>query len=118
MSKIEELQNEAIEAATQHIRQQRQKNQNIKVIACCLTILFSVLIICATVLGYHAITKQQEVIIEQQYALNMQYAGLLDYISGAEIITETVDTGDGDNNTAFIVDGNTVVGGDLNGKSD
>ena len=112
---INELQNEAIAAAAEYIREQRKKNANMRVITYCLTLLLIVAMICATVLGVTAICKQQQTIIEQQYALNMQYAGLLDLMSGATITSETVDTGDGDNGTAFIGDGNTVVGGDLNG---
>lgn len=114
-NKIAELQAEAIEAATQHIREQRKANENMKIKVYCLTALLIVAIICATVIACFSIYTQQQTIIEQQYALNMQYAGLMDYISGAEVITETVDTGDGDNGTALIGDGNTVVGGDLNG---
>lgn len=112
---INELQNEAIAAAAEHIREQRKKNAHLRLIICCLTVLLIVAMICATVLGVTAICKQQQTIIEQQYALNMQYAGLLDLMSGAEITSEYVDTGDGDNGTAFIGDGNTVAGGDLNG---
>lgn len=107
--------NAAIEAATEHIREQRKTAENLRIKVYCLTALLIVAMICAAVVGCFAIYAQQQTIIDQQYALNMQYAGLMDYISGSEVITETVDTGDGDNGTAFIGDGNTVVGGDLNG---
>ena len=74
--KVSELQNEALEAAAEHIRQQRNRNANSRLVAVCLTCLLIVAIICATVLGCNAIMAQQETIREQQYALNMQYAGL------------------------------------------
>lgn len=73
--KISELQKEAIEAAAEHIKQQRTRNANSRLIAACLTCLLVVAMICATVLGCNAIMAQQETIREQQYALNMQYAG-------------------------------------------
>lgn len=82
--KVSELQNEALEAAAEHIRQQRNRNANSRLIAVCLTCLLVVAMICATVLGCNAIMAQQETIREQQYALNMQYAGLLDLFYGSE----------------------------------
>ena len=108
--KISELQNEALEAAAQHIRQQRTR------IAVCLTCLLVIAMICATVLGCTAIMAQQETIREQQYALNMQYAGLCDLLYGAEIVTETIDAGEG---VAIKVEGegNIKSGGDMNGEN-
>lgn len=110
--KISELQNEALEAAAEHIRQQRTKNANSRLIAVCLTCLLVVAIICATVLGCTAIMAQQETIREQQYALNMQYASLMEYVAGAEIITETAEA-DGDGSISVAGDGNTTAGGDV-----
>ena len=115
--KVSELQNEALEAAAEHIRQQRNRNANSRLIAVCLTCLLVVVMICATVLGCTAIMAQQETIMEQQYALNMQYAGLSDLLSGAEIVTEYADTGDGDNGTAVVGDGNVFARGNYNGES-
>lgn len=116
-AKIDELKSEAIATATEHIREQRKRGQNIKTIAACLTVLLAVAMICATVLGCFAIVKQQETIIEQQYALNMQYASLMDLLYGAEVTTETTtneaDAGDG--GTAVAGENNTVVWGDANG---
>lgn len=112
---LNELQNAAIEAATAHIKGQREEHRMTKTKLYCLTVVVCVLIVCASVVACYAIHAQQQTIIEQQYALNMQYAGLLDYVSGAEVTHETAETGDGDNGTAFIGDGNTVVGGDMNG---
>ena len=109
---INELQNAAIEAATDHIRGQRAENHMAKLKLYCLTAVLCVTIICATIIACVSISSQQETIIEQQYALNMQYAGLLDYINGAEIVTEYADSGD--NGTAIIGDGNMLAGGDVN----
>lgn len=114
---LTDLQNEALEAATEHIREQRKRNANSRMIAICLTCLLIVAIICATVLGCTAITAQQETIREQQYALNMQYAGLLDLFYGSEITTEYAETGEGDSGTAIVGDGNYWYGGDYNGES-
>lgn len=115
--KVSELQNEALEAAAEHIRQQRNRNANSRLVAVCLTCLLVVAIICATVLGCMAIMAQQETIIEQQYALNMQYAGLSDLLSGAEIVTEEYTAeSDGDGSISVAGDGNYTVGGDVNGE--
>lgn len=114
--KISDLQNEALEAAAEHIRQQRNRNANSRLVAVCLTCLLVVAMICATVLGCAAIMAQQETIREQQYALNMQYAGLCDLLYGAEIMTETVDAGEG---VAIKIEGegNITSGGDMNGEN-
>lgn len=112
---INELQNEAIAAAAEYIREQRKKNANTRVIAYCLTLLLIVAMICATVLGVTAICKQQQTIIEQQYALNMQYAGLLDLMSGAEITTETHTADSEGDGIAIAGTDNVVIGGDNNG---
>lgn len=116
-SKINELQNEAIAAATDHIREQRKKNENTRIIAYCLAILIGIAMICGTILACIAIIEQQNTIREQQYALNMQYAGLLDYISGAEITTsEYTAQADGDGSISVAGDGNITAGGDINGE--
>lgn len=112
---VTELQNEAIKTATEHIKEQREISKTLKLKVYCLTAFACVVVICATVVGCFAIYSQQQTIIEQQYALNMQYASLMEYVAGAEITHETAETGDGDNGTAFVGDGNTVVGGDING---
>ena len=113
---LNELKNEALAAATQHIRDQRKRLENTKTIAACITVLLVVAIVCGTVLGCYTVKKQQETIIEQQYALNTQYAKLMEYVSGAEVTTETIDGGNG--GTAIKVEGdnNTTAGGDVNGK--
>lgn len=107
------IQKEALDSAAEHIRSQRRTLVNVKIFAICLTALLVVAMVCATVLGVTAITKQQETIIEQQYALNMQYAGLLDYVSGAEITEYFSDSEE--NGTAIAGDGNMIIGGDYGG---
>lgn len=110
---IKTAESEAIGSATKYIKRQKDSVINLRLIICCLTILLIVAMICATVLGVTAICKQQQTIIEQQYALNMQYAGLLDYVSGAEITTttETID-GSGGGIAAKIEGDNNTIGGD------
>lgn len=112
---IGELQNAALETATQHIRGQREASQTNKVKLYCLTTFACIVVICAAIVACFAVYSQQQTIIEQQYALNMQYSSLMEYVAGAEITHESAETGDGDNGTAFVGDGNTVVGGDMNG---
>lgn len=119
MDKMTELQNEALAAATEHIKQQRKRNEcnHLKII--CLTIIICVGLISAAVLGCFAIYSQQETIREQQYALNMQYASLMDLLSGAEITETTTNEADsGDGGTAVAGENNTVVWGDMSGNSE
>lgn len=93
---IEQLQDEAIKAATEHIRNQRISAASQKMKSILIAIVACVLFVCLTVVACFAIYSQNMVIIEQQYALNAQYAGLLDMMNGAEITTEIVDgSGDG-----------------------
>lgn len=118
-NKIQELQAEAIDAATQHIREQRKANENMRIKVYCLTVLLIVAMVCATVIACFSIYSQQQTIIEQQYALNMQYSGLLDYVAGAEVTTTTSKydaQADGEGSIAVAGDGNITAGGDVNGK--
>lgn len=112
---INELQNAAIEAATAHIKGQREENRMTKAKLYCLTAIVCVLIVCASVVACSTIHAQQQTIIEQQYALNMQYASLMEYVAGAEVTT-TQEADSGDNGTAIVGDGNMVAGGDVNGN--
>ena len=116
---INELQNAALEAATEHIRGQRKENKLTKTKLYCITVFSCVLIICAAFVACFAIHSQQKTITEQQYALNMQYAGLLDLIYGAEITNETItnEADSGDGGTAVAGENNTVVWGDMRGES-
>lgn len=104
----------AVRDATDRIQKDKRAHELKKLSLACLTAVLVVACVCATVLGMFTIRKQQETIIEQQYALNMQYAQLLEYVSGAEITTETetyeADAGDG--GTAVAGNNNTTtIGG-------
>lgn len=105
----------AVKDATARIRRDKQIHERKKLLTVCVAALLAAAMVCGTVLGCYTVKKQQETIIEQQYALNMQYAQLMEYVAGAEVTHESAETGDGDNGTAFVGDGNTVVGGDMNG---
>lgn len=110
---INELQNAAIEAATQHIKGQREENRMAKIKIYCLAAIVCTLIVCASVVACFTIYYQQQTIIEQQNALNMQYAGLLDYVSGAEITETHEASADGDGSVAVAGNGNNAAGGDI-----
>lgn len=100
----------AIRDAAQRIRVEKSKNAHRKLVILCGTVALCILLVCLTVLGCMAIWAQQETIREQQYALNSQYASLLDYVAGADIITESAEGG-----TAIVGDDNTTAGGDIIG---
>lgn len=106
----------AVKGATARIHKDRRAHERNKLLIVCGAVLLCVAIVCATVLGCYTISKQQETIVELQYALNMQYAGLLECIAGAEVTTTTTtneaDAGDG--GTAVAGENNTVVWGDMN----
>lgn len=80
------------------IRKERRwhvHQRNCRCALICLTVVLCTLIGCCT---YFTVLVYQE----QQYALNMQYSGLLDYVNGATI-TETGENGviiEGDDNAA------------------
>jgi hypothetical protein len=112
--RISEIQNKVIKTASEHIKEQRVRNRNTKLVAYCITILLAVSIVCGTVLACYTVKQQHDTIIEQQYALNIQYASLMEYVSGAEITT-TYEANSGKNGTAIVGDGNTLAGGDANG---
>lgn len=114
MEKLTELQNEALGAATEHIRQQRKQNEHYRLKIIFLTVALCVAMVCASVIGCFAIYSQQHTIIEQQYALNMQYAGLMDLLSGAEVVTEEYQSNaDGDGSISVAGNNNTTAGGDI-----
>ena len=116
MDEMTTLQNEALNAATEHIRGQRKQAENYKLKIVCLTVALCVAMICASVIGCFAIYSQQQTIIEQQYALNMQYAGLMDLLSGAEVTTETetIDGSDGGVAAKIEGDNNSISAGGSN----
>lgn len=105
----------AVKDATARIQKDKRAHELKKMLVVCGAVVLVVACICGTVLGCYTIKKQQETIIEQQYALNMQYAQLMEYVSGAEITTETNTADAGDGGTAVAGEGNMVVGGDVNG---
>ena len=103
----------AAKDATNRIHKDKLIHERSKLLIVCMSVLLGVAMICGTVLGCYTIREQQNTIIEQQYALNMQYASLMEYIAGAEITESVAESGDG--GTAVAGQGNTVVGGDMNG---
>lgn len=109
----------AVKSATDRIREDRKKQEIKKLLIVCGTVVLVAACVCGTVLGMYTIKKQQETIIEQQYALNMQYASLMDLLSGAEITETTTNEADsGDGGTAVAGENNTVVWGDMDGDSE
>lgn len=108
---VGELQNAAISAATEHIKNQRNENRMTKLKLYCITVVVCVLMICAAVVACFAIYAQQQTIIEQQYALNMQYAQLMEYIASAEVTTETIDGSDGGIAAKIEGDNNAISAG-------
>lgn len=111
---ISELQNAAIEAATKHIRNQREENRLANAKVCLLAALACTLAVCFATVACFAIYQQQETIREQQYALNAQYAQLMEYVSGAEVttVTESYEASADDGGTAVAGNNNTTtIGG-------
>lgn len=109
-----DIQNMAIKQAAEEIRVQGQKNKLMSAKVYCLSLVVSVLLVCLAAIACFAIYQQQETIREQQYALNAQYAQLMEYVSGAEIttVTESYEASADDGSTA--VAGNnstTTIGG-------
>lgn len=96
--------------AAKKIKAEKSKNGTKKLVIICGTVIICVLLASLAVFGCFTVHAQQETIREQQYALNSQYASLLDYVSGAEIITESAEGG-----TAIVGDDNTTAGGDIIG---
>lgn len=72
-----------VKDATNRIQKDKRAHELKKRGLVCATIVLVVACICATIVGVYAIQEQQETIREQQYALNMQYASLMEYVSGA-----------------------------------
>lgn len=111
---IEELQNETLKVATEHIKNQKNRVAIQKLWIICLCVLLCAAIVCGTVISCTAIKEQNAVIVKQLYSLNMQYTSLADLLYGASInidSQEIVDSGDGGN--AIKIDGNNnTVGGD------
>lgn len=101
----------AIEDATYRIQKDKMAYEHKRLLTICLTTIVAVAMVCGAVVGCYTIKKQQETIIEQQYALNMQYASLMEYLAGAEISTETIDGGEGGVAAKIDGSGNTITNG-------
>lgn len=101
----------AIEDATYRIQKDKMAYEHKRLLTVCLTIIVAVAMVCGAVVGCCTIKKQQETIIEQQYALNMQYASLMEYLANAEISTETIDGGEGGVAAKIDGNGNTIANG-------
>lgn len=111
---LSSVQDMALKSAADHIKGQWQKNRMLSLKFYCLTIFVSVLMVCLTTIACFAIYQQQETIREQQYALNAQYAQLMEYVSGAEVttVTESYEASADDGSTAVLGDNNTTtIGG-------
>ena len=106
----------AIQDASELIKKEGRKAEKQKIIIICSTCILACLIICITVFGCFSVSKQQETILEQQYALNAQYANLMDYVRNLEILIDYSSTNeavsDGDGSIAISGDGNQLTGGD------
>lgn len=109
-----DIQNMALKQAAEEIRVQGQKSRLKSAKVYCLSLVVSVLLVCLAAIACFAIYQQQETIREQQYALNAQYAQLMEYVSGAEIttVTESYEASADDGSTAVLGDNNTTtIGG-------
>lgn len=101
MEKTELLESVATLAYKERVAMaERQKTARTAII--CLTVLLLAAIVAGTTIAVKTIT-------EQQYALNMQYAGVMELLNGVTI-TET-----GENGIIVQGDGNETTGGEMNG---
>lgn len=105
-----DVQSRAIDAAKEHIKEQRSYLEHMKFRTRCMTVLLAIAIVAFTVLGIFMVYAQQQTIREQQYALNMQYAELMEYIANAEVTTEVIDGGEGGVTAKVEGDGNAIGG--------
>lgn len=115
------VEREALKSATKRIKQDKAVARTRNIVIVCVSAILCVLIVCLTVLGIYTVKTQHEIMIEQQYALNMQYSGLLDWLANSDIeMTKTEEIQDAEANdggVAIIGNSNNVAGGDINGKS-
>lgn len=114
---LDEIQNMALKQAADEIKAQGQKNKIVSAKAHCLATIVSVLLVCLSIIVCFAIYQQQETIRAQQFALNAQYAQLMEYVSGAEIttVTESYEADAGDGGTA-VAGNENEIGGAVNGN--
>lgn len=111
---MEDLKNDVMEAAVHHIRNQRKRLLDTRTIAWCITVFACVVVVCVAVVVCYGIGQQQETIREQQYALNAQYAQMMDYLRNIEVTTteEAYAESSGDGSISVAGDGNYTAGGD------
>lgn len=110
---IEELQNETLKVATEHIKNQKNRVAIQKLWIICLCVLLCAAIVCGTVISCTAIKQQQAVLIEQLYSLNMQYASLADLLYGTDFESSFEIINGGETGDAIKIDGNNnTVGGE------
>ena len=102
----------ALDAANQ-IKKEKRAHELKRLAIICGSMFLCVVAVCASVLGCIAIKEQQNTILEQQYALNMQYSGLLDLLSRIEVTTVQESEADGDGSIAISGDNNITAGGDV-----
>lgn len=85
----------AVNAAVDKIKREQRKSSNKRLVIVCCAVILCVMTVCLCALGCSAVQSQQETILEQQHALNTQYAALLDYVAGAETMSKTAEVDEG-----------------------
>lgn len=83
----------------------------------CACVVLAIACVCACMVCIYAISEQQRTIRAQQFALNAQYAQLMEYVSGAEIttVTESYEADASDGGTA-VAGNENQIGGAVNGN--
>lgn len=95
----------ALTDAANKIRQTRTSASIMKIVVVCACVVLCCAIICSTFCCIYAIRKQQDAIVDQQRILTDQYNGLLEYVKGTEIVTETEVIDGSDGGAAIKIDG-------------
>lgn len=91
-------------------KKHKESQTTARILIACLSVLLLAAMVCGTIIATTTIR-------EQQYALNMQYAGLMELMSGAEVTTETTNANaDGDDSVAIVGDNNNANKGELDGE--
>lgn len=92
-------------------RKHKESQLTARVAIVCASVLLVIGMICGTIIAVTTIR-------EQQYALNMQYASLMDLLSGAEVTTteEIIDGSDGGIAAKIEGDNNSI--GDKDGETE
>ncbi len=87
----------------------KEKQITSRIIIVCLSVLLAIAIISGTVIAVASIK-------EQQYALNMQYANLIECLANGELTSENIDSSGNGIAAKIEGDNNTISGGELNGE--